>query len=164
MMNVSDTLPSISCFYFNFFFCMLVFASCGCAVDCIETHLFCFSSLISTPLMWSPPQQPVKVKRKKSFNLSRKFPFYKSKENIVQELVESEREYKCVCGGLRALMLPVLHASSSFMLTSGTACVWLLVPRYTFKPSPVDSRTNQNTVFSGLCAWSEVSVVCCSLV
>uniref|UniRef100_A0A674NHC2 Discs large MAGUK scaffold protein 3 n=1 Tax=Takifugu rubripes TaxID=31033 RepID=A0A674NHC2_TAKRU len=33
------------------------------------------------------------MKRKKSFNLSRKFPFYKSKENIVQELVESEREY-----------------------------------------------------------------------
>uniref|UniRef100_A0A8C4HSJ9 Discs, large homolog 3 (Drosophila) n=1 Tax=Dicentrarchus labrax TaxID=13489 RepID=A0A8C4HSJ9_DICLA len=33
----------------------------------------------------------VVVKRKKSFNLSRKFPFYKSKENIVQELVESEQ-------------------------------------------------------------------------
>ncbi|XP_062416533.1 disks large homolog 3 isoform X3 [Pungitius pungitius] len=33
----------------------------------------------------------VKVKRKKSFNLSRKFPFYKSKENIVQELGESEQ-------------------------------------------------------------------------
>uniref|UniRef100_A0AAQ6AB48 Discs, large homolog 3 (Drosophila) n=1 Tax=Amphiprion ocellaris TaxID=80972 RepID=A0AAQ6AB48_AMPOC len=33
----------------------------------------------------------IKVKRKKSFNLSRKFPFYKSKENIVQELVESEQ-------------------------------------------------------------------------
>uniref|UniRef100_A0A673LI03 Discs, large homolog 3 (Drosophila) n=1 Tax=Sinocyclocheilus rhinocerous TaxID=307959 RepID=A0A673LI03_9TELE len=40
--------------------------------------------------------EPVKVKRKKSFNLSRKFPFYKSKENIVQELVETEREYKLV--------------------------------------------------------------------
>nr|XP_055034750.1 disks large homolog 3 isoform X9 [Misgurnus anguillicaudatus] len=36
-------------------------------------------------------RQPVKVKRKKSFNLSRKFPFYKSKENIVQELVETEQ-------------------------------------------------------------------------
>ncbi|XP_063046707.1 disks large homolog 3 isoform X5 [Engraulis encrasicolus] len=35
--------------------------------------------------------RPVKVKRKKSFNLSRKFPFYKSKENIVQEFVESEQ-------------------------------------------------------------------------
>uniref|UniRef100_A0A8C2K1S1 Discs, large homolog 3 (Drosophila) n=1 Tax=Cyprinus carpio TaxID=7962 RepID=A0A8C2K1S1_CYPCA len=34
------------------------------------------------------------LKRKKSFNLSRKFPFYKSKENIVQELVETEREYE----------------------------------------------------------------------
>uniref|UniRef100_A0A8C6KBZ2 Discs large MAGUK scaffold protein 3 n=1 Tax=Nothobranchius furzeri TaxID=105023 RepID=A0A8C6KBZ2_NOTFU len=33
----------------------------------------------------------IRVKRKKSFNLSRKFPFYKSKENIVQELVESEQ-------------------------------------------------------------------------
>uniref|UniRef100_A0AAQ4PG71 Discs, large homolog 3 (Drosophila) n=1 Tax=Gasterosteus aculeatus aculeatus TaxID=481459 RepID=A0AAQ4PG71_GASAC len=31
------------------------------------------------------------VKRKKSFNLSRKFPFYKSKENIVQELGDSEQ-------------------------------------------------------------------------
>uniref|UniRef100_A0A4W5K3T8 Discs large MAGUK scaffold protein 3 n=1 Tax=Hucho hucho TaxID=62062 RepID=A0A4W5K3T8_9TELE len=31
----------------------------------------------------------IKIKRKKSFNLSHKFPFYKSKENIVQEL-ESE--------------------------------------------------------------------------
>uniref|UniRef100_A0A674BMJ5 Discs large MAGUK scaffold protein 3 n=1 Tax=Salmo trutta TaxID=8032 RepID=A0A674BMJ5_SALTR len=28
----------------------------------------------------------IKIKRKKSFNLSHKFPFYKSKENIVQEL------------------------------------------------------------------------------
>ncbi|KAM4585906.1 disks large homolog 3 isoform 3-T3 [Fundulus diaphanus] len=36
-------------------------------------------------------RQPVKVKRKKSFNLSRKFPFYKSKENIGQDLVESEQ-------------------------------------------------------------------------
>ncbi|KAG7264571.1 hypothetical protein CRUP_029126, partial [Coryphaenoides rupestris] len=36
-------------------------------------------------------RQPVKVKRKKSFNLSRKFPFYKSKENIVQEMVDSEQ-------------------------------------------------------------------------
>uniref|UniRef100_A0A3Q2D8L3 Discs, large homolog 3 (Drosophila) n=1 Tax=Cyprinodon variegatus TaxID=28743 RepID=A0A3Q2D8L3_CYPVA len=35
--------------------------------------------------------RPVKVKRKKSFNLSRKFPFYKSKENIVADLVESEQ-------------------------------------------------------------------------
>uniref|UniRef100_A0A8C7V1G8 Discs, large homolog 3 (Drosophila) n=1 Tax=Oncorhynchus mykiss TaxID=8022 RepID=A0A8C7V1G8_ONCMY len=32
----------------------------------------------------------IKIKRKKSFNLSHKFPFYKSKENIVQEL-ESEQ-------------------------------------------------------------------------
>uniref|UniRef100_A0A8C1L1A9 Discs, large homolog 3 (Drosophila) n=1 Tax=Cyprinus carpio TaxID=7962 RepID=A0A8C1L1A9_CYPCA len=47
----------------------------------------------------------VKVKRKKSFNLSRKFPFYKSKENIVQELVETEREYELVT---RALTLPVI--------------------------------------------------------
>ncbi|XP_018598700.1 disks large homolog 3-like isoform X3 [Scleropages formosus] len=33
----------------------------------------------------------VKVKRKKSFSLSRKFPFYKSKENIAQESVEPEQ-------------------------------------------------------------------------
>uniref|UniRef100_A0A7N8XP79 Discs, large homolog 3 (Drosophila) n=1 Tax=Mastacembelus armatus TaxID=205130 RepID=A0A7N8XP79_9TELE len=37
------------------------------------------------------------IKRKKSFNLSRKFPFYKSKENIVQELVDSERESHGSC-------------------------------------------------------------------
>ncbi|XP_052470550.1 disks large homolog 3 isoform X2 [Carassius gibelio] len=35
--------------------------------------------------------KPVKAKRKKSFNLSRKFLFYKSKENIVQDLVETEQ-------------------------------------------------------------------------
>ncbi|XP_037636733.1 disks large homolog 3 isoform X8 [Sebastes umbrosus] len=46
--------------------------------------------------------RPVKVKRKKSFNLSRKFPFYKSKENIVQELVESERMV-CVTAPLSSL-------------------------------------------------------------
>uniref|UniRef100_A0A672P3V3 Discs large MAGUK scaffold protein 3 n=1 Tax=Sinocyclocheilus grahami TaxID=75366 RepID=A0A672P3V3_SINGR len=45
------------------------------------------------------------LKRKKSFNLSRKFPFYKSKENIVQELVETEREYERVT---RAVTLPVI--------------------------------------------------------
>uniref|UniRef100_A0A8C7WKJ6 Discs, large homolog 3 (Drosophila) n=1 Tax=Oncorhynchus mykiss TaxID=8022 RepID=A0A8C7WKJ6_ONCMY len=35
----------------------------------------------------------IKIKRKKSFNLSHKFPFYKSKENIVQEL-ESEQGHE----------------------------------------------------------------------
>lgn len=57
---------------------------------------FCLCPFIAPLPVPSPPhtdEQPVKVKRKKSFNLSRKFPFYKSKENIVQELVESEREY-----------------------------------------------------------------------
>lgn len=65
----------------------------------IETHSVFVCALSLPPpssSVPSPPhtdEQPVKVKRKKSFNLSRKFPFYKSKENIVQELVESEREY-----------------------------------------------------------------------
>lgn len=74
------------------FFCVNVSAF-------IETHsvFVCALSLPPSPSsVPSPPhtdEQPVKVKRKKSFNLSRKFPFYKSKENIVQELVESEREY-----------------------------------------------------------------------
>uniref|UniRef100_G3PYD7 Discs, large homolog 3 (Drosophila) n=1 Tax=Gasterosteus aculeatus aculeatus TaxID=481459 RepID=G3PYD7_GASAC len=44
--------------------------------------------------MAGPWEVIFKVKRKKSFNLSRKFPFYKSKENIVQELGDSEREYQ----------------------------------------------------------------------
>uniref|UniRef100_A0A3P8XA04 Discs, large homolog 3 (Drosophila) n=1 Tax=Esox lucius TaxID=8010 RepID=A0A3P8XA04_ESOLU len=52
----------------------------------------------------------IKVKRKKSFNLSRKFPFYKSKENIVQEL-ESERDFLWLvpdcCHSLRPAM-PVI--------------------------------------------------------
>uniref|UniRef100_A0A665X954 Discs, large homolog 3 (Drosophila) n=1 Tax=Echeneis naucrates TaxID=173247 RepID=A0A665X954_ECHNA len=48
-------------------------------------------------------------RRKKSFNLSRKFPFYKSKENIVQELVESEREYQlCDRGGVVHYTRPVI--------------------------------------------------------
>uniref|UniRef100_A0A673Z5K5 Discs large MAGUK scaffold protein 3 n=1 Tax=Salmo trutta TaxID=8032 RepID=A0A673Z5K5_SALTR len=46
----------------------------------------------------------LEVKRKKSFNLSRKFQFYKSKENIVQELVESERDFD-----LRPLFLFAVH-------------------------------------------------------
>ncbi|XP_023656254.1 disks large homolog 3-like isoform X13 [Paramormyrops kingsleyae] len=41
--------------------------------------------------MMDSNRQSVKVKRKKSFNLSRKFPFYKSKENIVQECGEPEQ-------------------------------------------------------------------------
>uniref|UniRef100_A0A8C9YTK4 Discs large MAGUK scaffold protein 3 n=1 Tax=Sander lucioperca TaxID=283035 RepID=A0A8C9YTK4_SANLU len=50
------------------------------------------------------------IKRKKSFNLSRKFPFYKSKENIVQELVESEREYQlCDRGGVVLFLSYPLH-------------------------------------------------------
>lgn len=79
----------VSLFFF-FFFCFCV------SVDSfIETHsvFVCALSLPPSPLPHTRDEQPVKVKRKKSFNLSRKFPFYKSKENIVQELVESEREY-----------------------------------------------------------------------
>uniref|UniRef100_A0A3Q3N3I5 Discs, large homolog 3 (Drosophila) n=1 Tax=Mastacembelus armatus TaxID=205130 RepID=A0A3Q3N3I5_9TELE len=53
----------------------------------------------------------IKVKRKKSFNLSRKFPFYKSKENIVQELVDSEREYLSCDRGGRCSLSFSLHAS-----------------------------------------------------
>ncbi len=64
--------------------------------------------------------QPVKVKRKKSFNLSRKFPFYKSTENIVQELVETEREYERVTTALAlSFMLhpvTVTHPGDGFWL------------------------------------------------
>ena len=58
-------------------------------------------------------RSPVKVKRKKSFNLSRKFPFYKSKENIVQELVESEREYRLWDRGEFSRFPFMLHTSFS---------------------------------------------------
>uniref|UniRef100_A0A7N5ZRF5 Discs, large homolog 3 (Drosophila) n=1 Tax=Anabas testudineus TaxID=64144 RepID=A0A7N5ZRF5_ANATE len=60
-------------------------------------------------------------RRKKSFNLSRKFPFYKSKENIVQDLVESEREYQlCDWGGVGAavFLLSLSCFSSVFQLSS----------------------------------------------
>lgn len=91
----------LSCWFlafhsFPFFFCVSV------KVPSLKPILFLFvPSHCPRPLSPPPPhhihthsdEQPVKVKRKKSFNLSRKFPFYKSKENIVQELVESEREY-----------------------------------------------------------------------
>ncbi|XP_055015401.1 LOW QUALITY PROTEIN: disks large homolog 3 [Boleophthalmus pectinirostris] len=64
--------------------------------------------------------RPVKVKRKKSFNLSRKFPFYKSKENIVQEMVESEREYSLSdqrpCSSIFSFMLHVCLWASIFHL------------------------------------------------
>uniref|UniRef100_A0A8U8CF98 Uncharacterized protein n=1 Tax=Geospiza parvula TaxID=87175 RepID=A0A8U8CF98_GEOPR len=40
----------------------------------------------------------IKTKRKKSFRLSRKFPFYKSKENLAQESSGQERKY--LCGGV----------------------------------------------------------------
>uniref|UniRef100_A0A8C8F8Y9 Discs, large homolog 3 (Drosophila) n=1 Tax=Oncorhynchus tshawytscha TaxID=74940 RepID=A0A8C8F8Y9_ONCTS len=43
----------------------------------------------------------------KSFNLSHKFPFYKSKENIVQEL-ESEREYPTLFADISSDLLPLL--------------------------------------------------------
>ncbi len=81
---------------------------------CCELHwnpflcffLCLFHSSSPFPHHWLISTQPVKVKRKKSFNLSRKFPFYKSKENIVQEL-ETEREYERDEGSDS-----VLHASS----------------------------------------------------
>ncbi|XP_016413767.1 disks large homolog 3 [Sinocyclocheilus rhinocerous] len=76
--------------------CHLWFYFCMCAVNYIETHscvffVCLFHSSSPFPHHWLVSTQPVKVKRKKSFNLSRKFPFYKSKENIVQELVETEQ-------------------------------------------------------------------------
>uniref|UniRef100_A0A8C5GQ48 Discs, large homolog 3 (Drosophila) n=1 Tax=Gouania willdenowi TaxID=441366 RepID=A0A8C5GQ48_GOUWI len=53
------------------------------------------------------------IDAKKSFNLSRKFPFYKSKENIVHELGESERKYQLCAGqsfpSVSPLMLPFFH-------------------------------------------------------
>lgn len=107
----------------------------GCRVPSLKPRLFfCFCPPPpSLPPLSPTHQQPVKVKRKKSFNLSRKFPFYKSKENIVADLVESEREYQlCDPGEGVALFLHFfifyffvlfpLHAwllsSSIFPLTS----------------------------------------------
>lgn len=94
--------------------CRLWFYFCMPAVSYIETHscffLCLFHSSSPFPHHRLVSTQPVKVKRKKSFNLSRKFPFYKSTENIVQELVETEREYERVT---RALTLSfMLHPVS----------------------------------------------------
>lgn len=79
---------------FLHFICFPFFA--WMSIPSLKPILFLFVPFHCPSPVPSPPhtdEQPVKVKRKKSFNLSRKFPFYKSKENIVQELVESEREY-----------------------------------------------------------------------
>lgn len=89
----------------------------GCQVISLKPILFFWSHPLIAPSPPSHPhihKQPVKVKRKKSFNLSRKFPFYKSKENIAQEL-EPEREYQ-LCdrgwgGGVDVFRLFPLHAS-----------------------------------------------------
>lgn len=96
------SLSHITCCSFSLFdtfvYISFVFLH-GCRVPSLKPILFLFSPSHCPPALPSPShphidKQPVKVKRKKSFNLSRKFPFYKSKENIVQELVESEREYQ----------------------------------------------------------------------
>lgn len=90
--------------HFTHYLCLISIFRCvlflhGCRVPSLNS-IFVFALLLP-PLPHSHPhcdEQTVKVKRKKSFNLSRKFPFYKSKENIVQDLVESEREYPlCDC-------------------------------------------------------------------
>lgn len=117
------------CLLFLFFYFLHV-----CQVPSLNPILFFFVCLFSPPHCPLPPshphEQPVKVKRKKSFNLSRKFPFYKSKENIVQEL-ESEREYQLCDGGGGGVVFSSfpLHASvlslqfSSFRSPPGMVCV-----------------------------------------
>lgn len=78
------------------FICFCVVLLHECQLPPLKPILFLFLPFHCPPssFIHTLDEQPVKVKRKKSFNLSRKFPFYKSKENIVQELVESEREYQ----------------------------------------------------------------------
>lgn len=107
--------------YISFVFFILFWH--GCRLPSLKPILFCFRPLIAPPSPSHPHvnNQPVKVKRKKSFNLSRKFPFYKSKENIVQNLVESEREYQ-PCdwrgGGVLFFLLSLSCFSSVFQLSS----------------------------------------------
>ena len=115
-------LMCIVCLHFIclFFFCM------GVEYPHWNPFCFCFHPLIA-PLPTPPPlyshphidKQPVKVKRKKSFNLSRKFPFYKSKENIVQELVETEREYQlCDRWGWAVVFSPPFPFMLQFCLST----------------------------------------------
>ena len=104
-------------------FICLVFFCMGVEYPHWNPFCFCFHPLIAPlPPLYSHPhidKQPVKVKRKKSFNLSRKFPFYKSKENIVQELVETEREYQlCDRWGWAVVFSPPFPFMLQFCLST----------------------------------------------
>ena len=127
-------LMCIVCLHFIFllFIPFLLFIFAWLLSTFIETHSVFVFTLSLPPPPSHPHKQPVKVKRKKSFNLSRKFPFYKSKENIVQELVESEREYQlCDRSGGGWVLFFVLSPScfssvsqfSSFHSPPGMVCV-----------------------------------------
>lgn len=140
---IFHSFPPITCFSFSLFdvYCLFTFHLffAWASSTLIETHsVFVFTLSLPPspppPPLYSHPhidKQPVKVKRKKSFNLSRKFPFYKSKENIVQELVESEREYQlCDRWGWAVVFLllsPSCFSSvsqlSSFRSPPGMVCV-----------------------------------------
>lgn len=136
----------------------------------LKSILFLFSPSHCSPLPYSHPhidKQPVKVKRKKSFNLSRKFPFYKSKENIVQDLVESEREYQlCDRGGVGGvLFLPSLSCFSSvFQLSSlrsppGTVCV--MAPLSSLSRCPRETPHTQSWHQAGDVGFSLVCLRIC---
>lgn len=70
--------------------------------DCPDTAPHClfiliFPTCVKHHCFFCPPfhlhvLQSIKTKRKKSFRLSRKFPFYKSKENLAQESSGQERK------------------------------------------------------------------------
>uniref|UniRef100_A0A672P3T5 Discs large MAGUK scaffold protein 3 n=1 Tax=Sinocyclocheilus grahami TaxID=75366 RepID=A0A672P3T5_SINGR len=85
------------------------------------------------------------IKRKKSFNLSRKFPFYKSKENIVQELVETEREYERVT---RAVTLSFINYSQGLKFLTNIDLAFFSV-HYT-RPviilGPMKDRVNDDLI------------------
>lgn len=190
--------PSRVPFIFTHYPLLIFIIWCVLFVSAFRWFFFCVPSLKPTLFLFSPSnccplphpptshphigKQPVKVKRKKSFNLSRKFPFYKSKENIVQDLVESEREYQlCDWGGVGAavFLLSLSCFSSVFQLSSlrsppGMVCVMAPLASLSHCPRETPHAQNQHQagdvgVLSGVSVHLSVgsrgvsSCACCQL-
>lgn len=97
------SLPRFSpCLIFFLHYSSHVISMISFEGDCPDTAPHClfiliFPTCVKHHCFFCPPfhlhvLQSIKTKRKKSFRLSRKFPFYKSKENLAQESSGRERK------------------------------------------------------------------------
>lgn len=96
--NFPTSLPHFSpCLIFFLHYSFHVISMISFEGNCPDTAPHCLFILIFPTCFFCPPfhlhvLQSIKTKRKKSFRLSRKFPFYKSKENLAQESSGQERK------------------------------------------------------------------------